>query len=131
MSRITRLLLIILFPFDMLGQVNQVFQFDNDFNSWYVENLGSLNFWALGENEYSITGYSPQISHYIASEINGGYQSNSGASGKLYKSFNVSGYGLIKLNFDWRCLGEDGRDYGEVVYSYDGQTWNVLKTNIF
>lgn len=131
MSRMCRLLLAVFFPFNMLGQVNQAFQFDYDFNSWSVENLGSLNFWALGENEYSISGYSPQISHYVSSDITGGYQSNSGASGKLYKSFNVSGYGLLKLNFDWRCLGEDGKDYGEVVYSFDGQTWNVLKTNLY
>jgi hypothetical protein len=131
MMRILQFLLILFLPLSLHSQVNQLFQFDNDFNSWGVENLGSANFWALGFNDNSISGYSPQISHYVGwGEIVGGYQSNSGPSGKLYKSFNVSGYGLLKLNFDWRCLGEDGKDYGEVVYSYDGQTWNVLKTNL-
>ena len=36
---------------------------------------------------------------------------------------NATGYNSLKMNFKWRCGGENGWDYGKIVYSFDGSTW--------
>jgi hypothetical protein len=37
---------------------------------------------------------------------------------------NAAGYENLSLTFDWKCVGEVGYDYGNVMYSLDGATWN-------
>lgn len=36
---------------------------------------------------------------------------------------NATGYNSLKMNFKWRCGGENLYDYGKIVYSLDGITW--------
>lgn len=36
---------------------------------------------------------------------------------------NATGYQNLSLTFDWKCVGEIGYDYGNVMYSFDGTTW--------
>ncbi len=37
---------------------------------------------------------------------------------------NAAGYQNLSLTFDWKCVGEVGYDYGNVMYSLNGTTWS-------
>jgi hypothetical protein len=39
-------------------------------------------------------------------------------------AINATGYENLSLTFEWKCVGEVGYDYGNVMYSLDGATWN-------
>ena len=41
---------------------------------------------------------------------------------------NASGFTNLKMNFKWRAMGEVGFDYGYVVYSTNGTTWNNVSS---
>ena len=38
-------------------------------------------------------------------------------------SIDATGYQNIKVSFDWKCVGEVGYDYGNIMYSFDGSLW--------
>jgi len=55
------------------------------------------------------------------------YNVDIGTSDRIaYVQFSTAGFHLLDINFDWRCMGEIGIDYGKAVYSNDGVTWNDI-----
>lgn len=57
------------------------------------------------------------------------YNRDFGTSNRIaYKGFSSSGYQLLDITFNWKCVGEASFDYGKVVYSTDGATWTDVST---
>lgn len=53
------------------------------------------------------------------------YNIDFGTSDRIaYIQFSSTGFQLLDIDFDWRCMGEIGVDYGKAVYSNDGVTWS-------
>jgi hypothetical protein len=46
-------------------------------------------------------------------------------------AINASGYQNLNLTFDWKCIGEVGYDYGNVMYSLNGTTWSYVTATNF
>jgi len=52
------------------------------------------------------------------------YNKDFGTSNRIaYKGFSSSGFQLLDISFNWKCVGQTSFDYGKVVYSLDGLTW--------
>jgi hypothetical protein len=43
-------------------------------------------------------------------------------------AINATGYQNLSLTFDWKCIGEVGYDFGNVMYSLNGTTWSYATT---
>lgn len=107
----------------------------------YSQNFeGNTSEWTLGSN-------SPNSWIVGTATNNGGskglYVSNNGtsntysdaASGEaiIYASFdvNLTSVTNAQLQFDWKCVGENGVDYGEVYIEYGGSTILISSPNEF
>lgn len=107
----------------------------------YSQNFeGNTSEWTLGSN-------SPNSWIVGTATNNGGskglYVSNNGtsnaysdaASGEaiIYASFdvNLTSVTNAQLQFDWKCVGENGVDYGEVYIEYAGSTILISSPNEF
>ena len=53
------------------------------------------------------------------------YNRDFGFSDRIaFYQIDASGFQQLDITFEWRCLGETGLDFGTVVYSNDGVSWN-------
>jgi len=87
---------------------------------WNTSGSGSP--WTTTNNSCAIAGvYSLSIgSDATYCEYNRDF----GTSNRIaYKGFSSSGYQLLDITFNWKCVGQTSFDYGKVVYSVDGLTW--------
>jgi gliding motility-associated-like protein len=107
------------------------FDFSAGLDQWQTTEVSSINYWCVEENVYSIEGYSLQICSNGAP----GYYGANGYSPIVYFNLNAENYSNMTLEFDWKCNGETGLDFGTVYFSVssvNGNTpvWNELTTNL-
>ncbi|MDD2636524.1 MAG: T9SS type A sorting domain-containing protein [Bacteroidales bacterium] len=96
-------------------------------NTNEVTALGSYNNrWAVGSGTNAISGKSAGLTALLNGALAGSYFEYWWDMGELhrmiYRPFDMTEYRDIELNFDWKCGGEDGLDYGEILSSVNGGT---------
>ncbi|MBT8303553.1 MAG: hypothetical protein KJP09_03710 [Bacteroidia bacterium] len=91
------------------------------------------NYWWIFDNTRCnvISGnYSMAVSENMpdTSGVLPKYKRNVAASTLVYYTtpIDATNYTSITLDFNWICLGEVGFDFGNVIYSLDGNTWSSL-----
>ena len=99
-------------------------------NQWIQYLIGANNNpWGIGSNSASINGNrSLTIYHNNGTEYT--YR-NSRATERIAffsTAINATQFYNLKLSFKWKCVGENNFDYGRVVWSTDGTTWNDVNT---
>lgn len=86
-------------------------------NSWIVSNTSCKI-----AGSYSLQVYDSWVPTYCS------YYTGDNCNKIAYKQFSSAGYQSLVLSFKWKCAGEATYDYGKVVWSSDGSTWNDLAT---
>jgi gliding motility-associated-like protein len=104
--------------------------FESPTSNWNTYNSGSTNnYFCIGSSIYSIKDNSLQVCTYSDLEsFNKGYTyANNVQSEIVYRYINTANYYNIQVGFDWKCNGEQDRDYGTLQFSFDGVNWQALK----
>ena len=107
----------------------------NDAQGWATGSFlggGSVNYWGFSNDDpisgnYSLTVYNNSTSTYYSYD-------NTDSCDKVafYNTkIDASDYYDLRLSFSWKCYGEDGYDYGMILYSTDGTNWSALSNNEF
>jgi hypothetical protein len=99
-------------------------------DGWNTNNATPIgaynNRWAIGSGTYAINGKSAGLTALLNGSLFGSYFDNWWDMGELhrmiYRPFDMTEYRDIELNFDWKCGGESGQDYGEILTSINGGT---------
>jgi len=97
-------------------------------NQWLVKVISGspVDTWAIGNGAGALSGtkgltiYRPGIGYAV-------YDNQSPTEQIAYRKIDASYFTGVSIDFSWKCLGESGYygyDYGKVVYSLDGTTWN-------
>jgi gliding motility-associated-like protein len=115
-------------------QLNLIIQdnFDGNTGTWNQLNASSSNYLEIVTSNYSIENNSLQVINYASinpwSNYMAGYTfASSQASSIRYRYFNAQNYYNLELRFDWKCNGEEQKDFGSLLYSLDGVNWTTLK----
>jgi gliding motility-associated-like protein len=93
----------------------------------------SNNTFCIIDSKYSIKGNSIQIctknTEYvqIVNDQPGYTFAGNVQSEIFYREIPGKTYYNIKVGFDWKCNGEESRDFGSIHYSTDKITWQLLK----
>lgn len=94
-------------------------------NQWLQRSItATATTWAMGgTNTYCING-NRSLTLYNGSYYT--YRNNDNGNKIAYYSERIDArlYGQLKLDFKWISNGETGYDFGTVVWSTDGTTWN-------
>ncbi len=115
--------------------------FSEDFESYAIGNIPttgtswrsftqttSVNNWCFGDVTGSISGTrSLTINNYT-------YNKTDNANKVAYygTKINARDFHNLKMDFKWKCLGENNNDYGMLVWSTDGTNWqSVTSTRYF
>ncbi|MFW6302730.1 MAG: hypothetical protein ACOC01_04320, partial [Bacteroidales bacterium] len=99
-------------------------------DGWNTNNAtasGSYNNrWAIGSGTNAINGKSAGLTALYNGSLSGSYFEYWWDMGELhrmiYRPFDMTEFRDIELNFDWKCGGESGQDYGEILTSINGGT---------
>ena len=101
---------------------------------WSYFNYGvSNNTFCIIDSKYSIDVKSIQIctknTEYvqIVNDQPGYTFAGNVQSEIFYREIPGQTYYNIKVGFDWKCNGEESRDYGSIHYSTDKTNWKLLK----
>ena len=89
-------------------------------HTWqYTEITTSPNDWGI---------YSNYLTIY---KNNNAAQYNNGSDGEeiayCTTPIDATNYKNLTIDFDWKCRGESGYDYGTVVWSTDGTNWSIAE----
>lgn len=98
-------------------------------DGWYTNNnstngYGETNTWTVSSGTYAINGKSVGVSALVNYGYAGQpfqYYQNVGVIFRwIYRPMNLTGLRDIEVSFSWRCGGEPGYDFGEVISSING-----------
>ncbi len=101
----------------------------NGSGGWsYTELVNSPNDWGIATR----SGYGNCLTIYNGSSS---YSYNSGNDGteiaKCATLIDATGYRDVTIDFDWKCNGQSGKDYGTIMWSTDGTNWSIANDTKF
>lgn len=111
------------------SQINVSDDFENSYigAQWIVFGGQDItNKWCIDSCVYSISGKSAFVCNSNTGNTTSGYTSANGQSEILAKQFSAGSYTNLQLNFDWKCNGENGKDFGSLYYSLNTSDWIPL-----
>lgn len=105
-----------------------------NWTEYIVSVASSYSFWAISDNcplsgSKSMTLYDDWDGNYCDYDEDGFFSSPAiDFISRTAAPINAVGYTNLRLSFKWRCQGESGYDYGTVVWSTNGTTWNNVSS---